>query len=583
VKFSVRYPPQILDSIKTRVNLVEEVRKVVEVKKKGHRWWACCPFHGEKTPSFTVNDDGYYHCFGCGASGDVFTFTMETQGLTFGDTIKKLAQQAGVTLPEPERRDPAKEAQRQDGYKALERANAFFIRNLDGVGRQYLQGRGLSDATIETFGLGFAPDAWHDLRDALLNEGFKPELLRTAGLVRESQKGKGDYDFFRNRVMFPIEDTQGRVVAFGGRVMDKSEPKYLNSGETPFFSKSHTLFNLHRARPDIRKAGNALLVEGYLDVIALYQAGLKTAVAPMGTAVTADQLLLLWQAAPTITVCLDGDSAGRAAARRVSQLALPSLEPNRKLQFLWLPEGDDPDTLVRKDGLTAFTRLLGQPASLEQVLWHNLTAGLDLASADSRAVIESNMNALLGTIRDKVVRKSYSDALRQRLFSATRAPKTDSKATLLHSPAKTQAPVTYRPAVSAPPAQRRLIGLLTRYPHLLPQVDELLGQIDFPQGGLREVAQALLRLYMQGVQSIADELIAGPHGAAVAALWRETGMENPEVEPASILNELVLYFGSADHQKEVQADVARQLAQGDLTEQDWHRFKMGHRANKIAQ
>lgn len=588
----MKYPPQILDSIKARVNLVEEVRKVVpEIKKKGRHWWANCPFHGEKTPSFHVRDEGNYYCFGCGASGDVFTFTMETQGLTFTDTIKKLAQQSGVKLPEPERRDPAHEEQRQSGYKALERATAFFIRNLDPVGRQYLHGRGLSDTTIADFQLGYAPDAWNDLRDALLNEGFKPDLLKTAGLTRESSKGKGDYDFFRNRVMFPIEDTSGRVVAFGGRVMDKSEPKYLNSGETPFFSKSHTLFNLHRARPDIRKGGNALLVEGYLDVIALWQAGLKTAVAPMGTAVTADQLLLLWQAAPTITVCLDGDSAGRAAARRVSMLALPVLEPNRKLQFLWLPEGDDPDTLVRKDGLTAFTRLLGQPASLEQVLWHNLTAGVDLASPDSRAVVESEMGRMLASIRDNIVRKSYTDALRNRLFSATRATKTGGKtapkfgAEAMMQGAKTQAPAAYRPPVAAHPALRRLLAVLTRYPQLLPQVDEIIGQIDIPAGELRELTQALLRLYMQGadLEKVSADLLAGPHSATVTALWREQGVENADEEPANILNGLVGYFQGADRDREVAGDVARQLSQGGLSEQDWHRFKAGHRANKTVQ
>ncbi|NBV54767.1 MAG: DNA primase, partial [Proteobacteria bacterium] len=380
----MRYPPHIIDQLKSRLSITDEVRKVCPtLKKKGRYWWANCPFHSEKSPSFHVREDqGSYYCFGCGAAGDVITFVQENQGGTFVEVVERLAKQVGFQLPEPENHNPAAAAQRQDGLKALARATVFFQRSLGGAALQYLQNRHLSPATIAEFQLGYAPEGWSNLKDALLTEGFTPETLKLAGLTTEGQNAsRGDYDRFRHRVIFPIHNTKAEVVGFGGRVLDKSEPKYLNSPETPFFNKSYQLYNLHRAKPHLKASGQLVLVEGYMDVIALYQAGFKTAVAPLGTAVTEEQLGLLWQNNPAPIVCLDGDAAGRTAAIRAAKRALPVLEPGRTLQFVFLPQGEDPDSLVHKDGLATFRNLLGQTTPLENVLWQNLTASATLTTA----------------------------------------------------------------------------------------------------------------------------------------------------------------------------------------------------------
>jgi DNA primase len=338
----VKYPPAILEQIKLRVPLLEEVRKVVpKVQKKGKYWWACCPFHGEKSPSFHVREDqGSYYCFGCGAGGDVLKFVQETQGGSFTETVERLAKQAGIKLPEREAPNPARQALWEQGQQALARAKVFYQRSLGSAAKEYLQKRQLSEATVAEFGLGYSPESYTATRDALLTEGIKPDVLREVGLALASEQGKGDYDRFRGRLMFPIENLKGEVVGFGGRVLGKGEPKYLNSPETPWFNKGGLLYNLHRAKPHL-KTGIPVLVEGYMDVIALWQAGFKTAVAPLGTAVGTEQLALLWQQHPSPLVCLDGDAAGRSAATRAALRALPVLEPGKTLQFAFLPEGED--------------------------------------------------------------------------------------------------------------------------------------------------------------------------------------------------------------------------------------------------
>lgn len=521
----MRYPPQIIDQLKARLNIVDEVRKrAPDLKKKGRYWWACCPFHSEKSPSFHVREDqNSYYCFGCGAAGDVITFVQETQGGTFAEVVQRLAKQVGVQLPEPEVSDPAATARRQDGFKALERAAVFFQRSLNEASQAYIAKRSLTEATVNEFQLGYSPDTWDNLKNALLTEGFTPEILKNTGLTTESDKGRGDYDRFRGRLMFPIHDGQARVVGFGGRVMGQGEPKYLNSPETPFFNKSYLLYNLHRARPHLKTSGQLVLVEGYMDVITLYQAGFKTAVAPLGTSVTPEQISLLWQNNPSPIVCLDGDSAGRSAALRMARRALEVLEPGRSLSFVFLPQGEDPDSLVQKDGLTTFRSLLNQTTPLETILWQQLTAGMDLSAADGRAAVEAELSQLLAQIQNTTVRRAYGQILRDKLFQATRGGRTNTPKAASFA----QAPQDYKPAIQGDAATRSLLAITCRWPHILPQVDESLAQLPFSPGPTAELAQHLIRAYVTlklSPEELAQDLLQGPHSSTVMDLLTSTGI-----------------------------------------------------------
>ncbi len=532
----MKYPPHIIEQVKTRLNIVDEVRKVVpNMKKKGRAWWGCCPFHTEKSASFHVREDqNSYYCFGCGAGGDVITFVQETQGGTFTEVVGRLARQAGIKLPDAEPTDPAAAQKRQSGAKALERAAVFFHRSLNDTARAYIAKRALTEATVAEFQLGYAPDSWDATKNALLSEGFTPEVLKATGLTTQSEKsaqannGQGrDYDRFRDRLMFPIHDSQGRVVGFGGRVMGKGEPKYLNSPETPFFNKSYLLYNLHRAKPHLKSSGQLVLVEGYMDVIALYQAGFKTAVAPLGTSVTAEQITLLWQQNPHPVVCLDGDAAGRTAALRMANRALSVLEPGRTLNFVFLPQGEDPDSLVQKDGIATFRTLLTQTTSLENLLWQQLSSLADATTADGRATLETELAQLLAQITNPTIRRAYGQTLKDKLWQAVRGTRGGAGAKAPLAQSVMQAPRDYKPAIQGDAATRTLLALVCRWPHILPQVDETLGSLTFPPGPLAELAQAVVRAYVVlklPPEDLAQDLQQGPHSTTVADLLTSTGV-----------------------------------------------------------
>lgn len=563
----MKYGPQIIDQLKARLNIVDEVRKVAPtMKKKGRYWWACCPFHTEKSASFHVREEqGSYYCFGCGAAGDVINFVQETQGGTFTEVVERLAKQVGLKLPEPEVRDPHAAQKRQDGYKALERAAVFYQRSIGATAQAYIAKRQLSAATVEEFSLGYAPESWDALKNALLTEGFDLPTLRATGMVLESEKGKGDYDRFRNRLMFPIHDMQGRVVGFGGRVMGQGEPKYLNSSETPFFNKGYLLYNLHRVRPNLKTAGPLVLCEGYMDVIALWQAGFKTAVAPLGTAVTEDQLLLLWQQSPSPVVCLDGDAAGRSAALRVAHRALPVLEPGKSLQFVFLPQGEDPDSLVQKDGIGAFRSLLATPQPLETVLWQQLSTMGDLTTADGKASIQAEIGGILASIKNATVRKAYAQSLKEKFYQATRGNMPGFKGQQANP--LLQAPRDYKPAVQGDAALRHLLALVCRWPGLMPTVDEKIGALPFPPGPLAELAQHLVRAYavlQLGPDEMASELTHGPHASTVEDLLRSTGVERLNAEES---DPLTLF---STHYKQWQTHQNAQKTKSDIIgKEDW--------------
>jgi DNA primase len=423
------FPPSFLDELRARLTLSSVVGRRVKLVRAGREYKACCPFHNEKSASFYVNDDkNFFHCFGCGAHGDVIGFSMKIDNLGFVDAVEKLAGEAGLEVPRvsPQAREEAERAKTLAG--AVEAACVWFqtkLRQPEGrAALDYLRGRGLTDETIERFRLGFAPDGRAHLQAALKAQGFETRLLLEAGLIGQPDDGREPFDFFRNRVMFPITDRRGRVIAFGGRVMDDGKPKYLNSRDTPLFHKRENLYALDKARVALGKAGmTAIVAEGYMDVIALHQAGFAGAVAPLGTALTDGQIQALWKIHPEPVVCLDGDAAGQRAALKAAEVALPLLKPGFALRFAELPAGEDPDSLIKRDGAGAMETVLGRARGLADVIWSSETAGMAFDSPDRKAALEGELRERLARIADPTVRRAYeSEWIYTRLRALGRAP-----------------------------------------------------------------------------------------------------------------------------------------------------------------
>ena len=420
-------PPAFLDELRNRVPLSRVIgRKVTWDLRRSNQakgdWWAPCPFHGEKTASFHVDDQkGFYYCFGCHAKGDALTFLRESEGLDFIDAVKVLASEAGLTMPE---RDPA-ERERSDRrtvlVEAMEAATRHFRMQLaSGQGaeaRDYLARRGLEQDGIERFELGFAPDMRQGLFTALREKGIPPEVMDEAGLVIRPEDGGAPYDRFRGRIIFPIRDARGRVIAFGGRAMDpNARAKYLNSPETALFDKGRNLYHIGPARAAVGKGAALLVAEGYMDVIALALAGFGGAVAPLGTAITEDQLRLMWRVSPEPVIMLDGDAAGQRAARRLIDLALPMTGPGQALRFATLPAGQDPDDLIRAHGAGALQKVLDEARPLVDLLWERETEGRDFDSPERRAGLDASLRKAIAQIPDEATRTHYAGALRERRF-----------------------------------------------------------------------------------------------------------------------------------------------------------------------
>ncbi|RJF91331.1 DNA primase [Sphingomonas cavernae] len=409
--------PQFLDELRARTLLSALIGKSVKLQRAGREFKACCPFHNEKTPSFYINDEkGFYHCFGCSAHGDAIRWMTDQRGLPFMDAVKELAQTAGMEVPAP---DPQAQerAERATGlHAAMERAQHWLEEQLAGIdgaeARTYLKKRGISDKTRKAFGFGFAPDSRGRLKAAL--KDFGEDTLIEAGLLIAPEGEREPYDRFRGRLMIPIRDQRGRVIAFGGRILGSGEPKYLNSPDTPLFDKGRTLYNLDRAAPAARKSGRVIVVEGYMDVIALAQAGIEEAVAPLGTALTEMQIERLWRMTETPILCFDGDNAGQKASIRAAERALPHLEPGRSLRFLTLPAGQDPDDLVKSGGRQAFEALAVSPEGLADRLWRHEHAAEPLDTPEARAGLRRRLNAHAKAIGDGDVREQYFAEFRER-------------------------------------------------------------------------------------------------------------------------------------------------------------------------
>ncbi len=417
--------PQWKDELRARITLSTLVMRSVKLTRAGREWKGCCPFHDEKTPSFYVNDQKqFYHCFGCGAHGDAISWMVDHAGLQFMDAVKELAAQAGMEVPAPDPGQAKRAEQRASLIDVTDAAQAFYVETLAGPGgkaaRDYLERRGFAPAICREFGFGWAPDDRQALPKALPQ--FGEDMLEAAGMRAANEAGE-HYDRFRGRVMLPIQDARGRVIAFGGRILDKREgvAKYLNSPDTELFDKGRTLYNLHRAAPAARQSGRVVVVEGYMDVIALANAGIADVVAPLGTALTEMQLELLWRMVEVPVLCFDGDAAGQRAAMRAVARALPMLAPMRSLSIVRLPSGLDPDDLLRAQGKGAMERLIDNPASLSETLWQFERDAQPLATPEAKAGLKARLMAHVETIADPEVKGLYRRELGDR-FSAFAYP-----------------------------------------------------------------------------------------------------------------------------------------------------------------
>ena len=412
-----RIPDAFIDDLLARTDIVELVGARVPLKRQGKEYSARCPFHDERSPSFTVSPTKqFYHCFGCGAHGTAISFLMNYDRLEFLDAVEELARHAGMEVPRDTRQRNAN-PDSQGLYDAVEAASKFFQKQLasSDKARAYLDGRGVSEAIRAQFAIGYAPDGFNALRDALGTDPRRMQLLERAGLFSKNDSGRV-YDKFRDRVMFPIHDRRGRTIAFGGRVLGKEDgPKYLNSPETPLFHKGRELYGLWQVRQAHNKIERLVVVEGYMDVVALFQHGVDTAVATLGTATTPDHAELLFRNAPDVYFCFDGDRAGRGAAWKAVESVLPRMKDGRQAFFLFLPEGEDPDTIVRSEGADGFNTRLQAATPLSQFLFDTLGADVNLATLEGKGRLAERAKPLLAQIPDG----AFGDLMRQRLTELT--------------------------------------------------------------------------------------------------------------------------------------------------------------------
>jgi len=411
----MRFPPQFIERLRSHFLMSEVIGRRIAVKKHGREFQALCPFHNEKTPSFTINDEkGFYHCFGCGAHGDAIEFIRKFERLSYPETIETLAREAGIPLPELTREEAHKIEQAKTHLDVLDAASQWFEKQLIAssgmVARDYVEKRGLKLETLRQFRIGYAPDERTALYNHLKTAGFSQTLMMDAGLIITPEDGP-PYDRFRGRVMFPIRNASGKIIAFGGRLIinttNKNLPKYLNSPETALFKKGEVLYNLDLAKKPARDGNMVAVMEGYMDVVSTWQSGVNVATATLGTAVTPEHLRLLWQLAKEPVLCLDGDAAGQRAMQRAAEIALPLLKPGYSLRFAILPKGDDPDSFVQKHGKAAFEKILTGGRRLEVVLWEEEKRLHNPKAPGNLAVLQDKCKKLSEAIADPAVKNYY--------------------------------------------------------------------------------------------------------------------------------------------------------------------------------
>jgi len=506
----MNFTPEFLDEIRRRISIVDVVGRTVRLKERARGdFWGLSPFTNEKSPSFHVMEDkGFYKCFSTQNSGDVFTFLIEVEGMSFPEAVEKLAAEAGLEIPRDSPEEREKHQKRKGMTEVNELACAFYekmLRMPEGRGAlEYLKNRGLNDQMIRHWRLGFAPDGRGALKAALSREDVPEEMMVEAGLLRVPESGS-PYDWFRGRVMFPIQDRRGQVIAFGGRILGDGEPKYLNSPETPVFQKRYSLYGLHHASGPARKAGKMIVCEGYMDVIGLARAGIDNAVAPLGTALTDEQLRDLWKIVREPVLCFDGDTAGQRAANRTAERALPVMKAGQALRFAVLPKGEDPDSLVQSQGRQAFDDLVTQALPLSEVIWREVSGGRMPQSPEDRADVQQKLDNRARDISDPTFRKHFADFFSRKLWGERGAqqpayssgnsfkPKKGFKSGKLEGAviADARSEITGIPSADTL-RERILLATLINYPEVFDEIEESLGMVEFSAPDLDKLRQQVL-------------------------------------------------------------------------------------------
>ena len=515
---SMRFGEHFLDELKARVRPSEVVGKHVKLKRQGREFAGLSPFTAEKTPSFFVNDEkGFYHCFSSGKHGDAISFLMEVEGLSFPEAVERLADMAGMALPAV---DPEAEKRAEQNKKTIswiEQAQGFYEKSLRrDIGqnaRAYLKTRGLTGEDCKRFGIGYAPDSFDALRDELTQQGAKMERLVEAGLLikpDENKANKKPWDRFRNRIMFPISDARGRLIAFGGRALSKDDKaKYLNSPETNLFHKGRLLYRYPEARKALSAPKNGarglIVAEGYMDVIALAKAGFEHAVAPLGTALTEEQLELLWRAGPEPVLCFDGDKAGVRAAFRSVERALPLIKPGQTLRFALLPEGKDPDDLIREQGASAMQDVLDRSIPLVDMLWRREVNAEHLDTPEAKAGLKDRIFSAIREISHEGVREQYKTALLTKFDAEYGRPKWQPSGNKKSWKPKTKLSPSQilggQPAALKEKRERRVLGAILEWPELIESVDQTLFGLHF-QSTIHQQLQKSLLSYWEHTISV---------------------------------------------------------------------------------
>lgn len=532
------FPPQFLDELRARASLVGVVARRVKLTKKGREFQGLCPFHNEKSPSFTVNEEkGFFHCFGCGAHGDAIGFEMRAHHLSFTEAVERLASECGLEVPKATPEERRVEARRASLHDAMESACLFYEKHLRGpAGREglaYLRGRGLSDDTIARFRLGWSPDSREALKTALMSDACPEAQLIEVGLLKKPDNGGASFDFFRGRVMFPVTDRRGRVIAFGARTLGDGQPKYLNSPDTPLFHKGATLYGLAIARETARERNVVMAAEGYMDVIALHQAGFTFAVAPLGTALTEAQIEEMWRLADEPILCFDGDNAGQRAMARAAERGLPICKPGKSLRFATLPAPEDPDSLIKAKGSAAMQAVLDAAQPLVEVVWRLTTDNRPTDTPERRAALEKELKDKAFAITDETVRWQYLSVFRDKMRALTRPAWVPSQGKGGFGGQGRRADFKRRPgdpplrgidgrlagAGKPPPpqvdeavwlrrAEAKLLSLLICHPPLLEQVFESLGEVGFSDKNLDNLRRGILK-HLQTIHDLdSDQLCA---------------------------------------------------------------------------
>ena len=494
-------PPHFLDELRRRTSLSQVISRHVKLSKKGDRHTGLCPFHNEKTPSFHVRDgEGYYHCFGCGASGDAISFLREKEGLGFMDAVRQLADQAGMVVPQSKPQDPELAAKRDKSMVILDETarqyQSALLQN-NNPAAAYLKNRGIDQSAIETFRLGYAPRS--GLQDTLARFGHSADEIVESGLIRISDRDQSRYQFFRHRLMFPITDNRGQVIAFGGRALDDDQqPKYLNSAESPMFQKKHTLYGMALARVAVRQGLPLVVAEGYMDVIAIHQSGLAAAVAPLGTALTEDQIKLLWRMDDQPILCFDGDHAGKAAALKALIRSLPLLEPGKTLRLALLPVGVDPDDLIKTQGRDAFGQLLRETVSWMDGLWDGTAQQYNLDEPSQRAAFWQDIRGYVREISNGQMRASIGDEVERRIGAMRQMVRdygqSKSGNASFGSGYNRGLGATRRPSPMAGAREKLILALLLDHPKLMLDFYEQVSVLHFHDEKMEKLRQTVINV-----------------------------------------------------------------------------------------